>query len=233
VVVVVLVLAAILLPNPVSRVAHGLSTQQCFERPHDGGVVALGDSITRGQGDPAWGFQGRTSWFSFATCDGPVRYGYNAGINGNTTEQMAARFDEDVVAHRPTTVVLLGGTNDLVRRVPTATIVDRLLAMADRSRAHGATPVLATVPPIDFPGLEDAAEVLDDAIRRAARDRQLQLIDFYAAVAEGGRWRPGWSPDGIHPTGPAARAMARQAVAVLQSAPSAASSAAGPARRTS
>jgi lysophospholipase L1-like esterase len=214
-VVVALVLAALLLPNPISRVVHGVTTDECFERPHDGAVVALGDSITRGQGDPAWGFQGRTSWFSFATCHGPVPYGYNAGVNGDTTEQMTARFDEDVAAHRPTTVVLLGGTNDVVRGVPTATTLARLLALADRVRALNATPVLATIPPIGWPGLEPPVEALDAEIRRAATDRRLPLIDFYAVVAQDGRWRPGWSADGIHPQAPAARVMGQRAVAVL------------------
>jgi lysophospholipase L1-like esterase len=215
VLVVVLVLVAILLPNPISRAVHGLVIEKCFERSRDGAVVALGDSITRGQGDPAWGFQGKTSWFSFATCDGPVRYGYNAGVNGDTTEQMTARYARDVTAHRPATVVLAGGTNDVARRLPTADIVARLLGLADRVRASGATPVLVTIPPLDYPGYRPAVEALNAALVQAARSRGLPLIDFYATVAQDGRWRPGWSADGVHPLAPAAQAMSRAAVPVL------------------
>src|SRR5688572_29214196 len=40
----------------------------------------------------------------------------NAGVSGNETGQMLARFDADVLAHDPAVLVLLGGTNDIRNR---------------------------------------------------------------------------------------------------------------------
>src|SRR6056300_1520004 len=65
-----------------------------------GALVFLGDSITQGWGDDLKGAFGKTKVA-------------NRGISGDTTRGMLYRMPEDVLALKPTGVVLLMGTNDL------------------------------------------------------------------------------------------------------------------------
>jgi lysophospholipase L1-like esterase len=187
------------------RLVDDLTAMHCFERGHEGRTVALGDSITLGKGDPAWNVQGDQSWFSYATCDGG--YGWNAGINGNTTQQMLARFGPDVAAHHPRQVVLLGGTNDVFQGVPADVTTQHLADLISRARALPAVVRIGTIPPFSDPALRPRGEALNGRIRQLAAAEHVGLVDFYGAVALHGSYRPGWTYDGIHPTASAARAM--------------------------
>lgn len=188
------------------RLADDLGSMHCFERAHDGRTVALGDSITLGKGDPAWNVQGDVSWFSYATCD-DGGYGWNAGINGNTTTQMLARFGSDVAARHPAQVVLLGGTNDVFQGVPLDVTTLHLADLITRAKAISPVVRIGTIPPFDSPAFRAAGEALNVRIRQLAAAEHVPLVDFYSAVALHGTYRPGWTHDGIHPTAAAARAM--------------------------
>jgi lysophospholipase L1-like esterase len=196
------------------RLVDDVISMHCLERAHEGRTVALGDSITLGKGDPAWNFQGDESWFSYATCDGPgssasvaTRYGWNAGKNGNTTQQMLARFARDVAARHPQQVVLLGGTNDIFQRVPIDVTTLRLADMIVRAKALAPVVRIGTIPPFNDPARRGDVDELNARIRQLAAAEHIGLVDFYAAVALHGSYRPGWTDDGIHPTPTAARAM--------------------------
>jgi uncharacterized SAM-binding protein YcdF (DUF218 family)/lysophospholipase L1-like esterase len=72
----------------------------------------------------------------------------NAGVPGQQSFEMLARFDSDVISARPRAVVLWGFINDIFR----ADDVDRALTrvresyedMIERARAQGIEPILAT-----------------------------------------------------------------------------------------
>lgn len=72
----------------------------------------------------------------------------NRGVSGNTTSQMLARFDEDIVANHPPKVVIMGGTNDLAgndnNKQPRSSehILGNLSAMAQKALNGGASEVL-------------------------------------------------------------------------------------------
>src|SRR5829696_806544 len=95
-----------------ARLDPAAGAAACDDPPSGGGAVALGDSITIGS-TPS---HAEDSWFEQLACTGdpPVRYAHNAGINGNTTAQMLARLDQDVLSRDPDTVFVLGGTNDVL-----------------------------------------------------------------------------------------------------------------------
>ncbi|MCC7053596.1 MAG: hypothetical protein IT355_10025 [Gemmatimonadaceae bacterium] len=83
-------------------------------------IVALGSSSTFGTGlttqDEAYPAQ----------LQGMLQRGFpgstitvlNAGIPGNSSDQLDARLDSDVLAHAPDLVVLQTGTNDALKRLP-------------------------------------------------------------------------------------------------------------------
>src|SRR6266545_604742 len=64
----------------------------------------------------------------------------NRAIGGQTTPQMLIRFRQDVIALRPTAVVILAGTNDIAGNTGPATlemIENNLESMAELAKAHG------------------------------------------------------------------------------------------------
>src|SRR6185436_19069288 len=84
-------------------------------------IVCLGDSTTAGtplfkspvEAPPAGEGDERSQfpyWLRQAHPDWQV---LNCGVNGERTDQIAARFDRDVLAHQPDLVVLIAGVNDV------------------------------------------------------------------------------------------------------------------------
>ena len=72
----------------------------------------------------------------------------NAGIAGQQSSEMIARFDQDVVAARPRMVVLWGFINDFFRTDAAAAAAARVrenyTAMIERARANAIEPIIAT-----------------------------------------------------------------------------------------
>ncbi|OZD74911.1 hypothetical protein CH273_25845 [Rhodococcus sp. 05-339-2] len=74
----------------------------------------------------------------------------NAGVGGETSTQILARFDADVKAFAPAWVHILAGTNDAgdtAVAVPLATTQANILAMIDKCREIGARVLVGTIPP--------------------------------------------------------------------------------------
>lgn len=62
----------------------------------------------------------------------------NAGIGGNTTTQMLARIDADVIAYNPSHMTLWGGTNDTwAAAADVEASYGRMAQMMDKARAAG------------------------------------------------------------------------------------------------
>jgi len=212
-VLVAVLIAAVALLLVDRRPAPGISETSaatCEEPPSAGGAVALGDSITFGSTVP----HAEDSWFWQLACteDSPVRYAHNAGVYGNTTEQMLERLDTDVLARDPDTVLVLGGTNDVLSGIPQAETVGHLREIAERSRQAGADVYLGTVPPQAVPVGIAATEALNAAIVAMAGRLDVPVIDFYGAFLEpDGSWADGLFSDMVHPSVPGARRMAQVA----------------------
>jgi hypothetical protein len=152
-------------------------------------TVALGDSITFNP----------DSWFR-QICSGGVllQNCMNAGIWGNTTSQMQARLDVDVLVYKPALVFVMGGTNDLKRHESAKDIVRRLDLMVEKAQAVGATTVLCTIPPRN--GYGPQVLTLNTAIRHYAARNNIPLLDMYLSVGtRKGVFKPGLTKDGIHP----------------------------------
>jgi len=133
---------------------------------------------------------------------------HNSGINGNTTEQMVSRFEEDVVAVRPDSCLILGGANDIFRGIPISTTKANLAQLYQKCADAGITPVACTLTPVK-PGslVGDSAQsdapnasldTLNAWIASYCAANEIAVIDFNAVV----RANPSayLQPDGIHPS---------------------------------
>lgn len=208
---VALVVGAVLVLVVVRQPAPGRAAAPCEEPPSTGGAVALGDSITIGSTPP----HAEDSWFEQFACteDPPVEYAHNAGINGNTTEQMLARLDQDVLSRDPDTVFVLGGTNDLLRGIDRAVTVANLRQIVDRILAADADVYLGTIPPQEaVPQAAVPTEQLNAAIVAMAEEVDVPVLDFHAALVESdGSYRDGLFADLVHPSVAGAQVMAEVA----------------------
>lgn len=102
----------------------------------------------------------------------------NAGVDGNQAAAMLARFDNDVLAHRPGAVSIMAGTNDAYYENDLTQWENDVRAMVNRAIAAGAHVTLCT-PPVarDARPLSDYAAVA----RTIAGDTgNCRLFDVYA-----------------------------------------------------
>jgi lysophospholipase L1-like esterase len=103
-------------------------------------IVCLGDSITWG------GYTSPTYPVLLQIRLNTVSSGWkviNEGVNGDTTAQMLARFQTDVVANNPQYVVIMGGAND----PSAATTESNIDAMCKLAVANGITPIIMMMTP--------------------------------------------------------------------------------------
>ena len=186
-----------------------------------GPIICIGDSITHGfPYGPAW------SWVAVLDKTLPVEI-INRGVNGNTTGNMLARFQNDVLNFNPVITVIMGGTNDAWLGAGLAKVKANLTAMVERSRKHHVLPIMGLPVPLSpggddfFPGLEEASEMLDQYrswIRDYCQTHDLPLIDFYTPMLTPGSiyGRPAYFLDGVHPSQAGYLAMAEAALPVIE-----------------
>lgn len=212
--VVAVVVLALALAATNRELRDQLRFRECFSRPRSDGLVALGDSVTIGFfGAPDRWIQAETSWVAHATCGTELTYGYNAGVAGATTEQMAERVS-DALDHDPRWFVVLGGTNDVLEGIPPAEAIRNLDAIL-QAAADVETVAIGTIPPSDDPTIHEPIARLNAGIRQLATDRGVRLIDFHEVVGEGDRYAPGFAFDAYHPNAAGARLMGDLARSVL------------------
>ena len=183
-------------------------------------IVAMGDSTTAGtpafkspREAPPNGRGDETSQYAFwlmkAHPDWDV---VNQGINAQRSDQIAARFEEDVIALKPAVVVIIAGVNDVYQGRPAQHVKDQLAAMYKRAHAAGIRVVAGTIIPYNTASADQNARMKDinDWIRSQARaDPGVVFVDTRAAVAAPGDLNKlASSPDGLHPDAAGYRKMA-------------------------
>ena len=167
-------------------------------------IAALGDSITHGGGamstPPGYLLY---DWESYSIV--PIK---NLGYSGNTTQDMLDRFERDVLPFSPRVLVIMGGVNDYRGTVYGSETVEHLIALRDKCKAYGITPVFTTVTPIN-PGLIRRYGQIEipPADWQVHRDyinhwvlEQTYAIDVAKALEDGAGWlATKYTTDGLHP----------------------------------
>lgn len=148
----------------------------------------------------------------------PFKVIMNAGVDGNTTTQMLARFATDVLAYSPTVVSIMGGTNDIPisGNIGYATTLANLTSMCDQSLNAGAFVILWAIPPRDGTAGNPLGATsrkvnanINDALRvYASKKNNVIFIDDRIYTAESvlltgihgyAGWKTGYASDGTHP----------------------------------
>jgi len=179
-------------------------------------VVFMGNSITQGWSETCPEFFAGKPYI-------------NRGISGQTTPQMLVRFRADVIALKPSVVVILAGTNDIAGNTGPSTIemiADNLYSMAELAKANGIKVVLSSVMPVlDYPwkpGLEPADKIiaLNKLIKEYADKNKIVYLDYFSAMANDQKgMKKEYSYDGVHASkagyelmGPMAEAAIKKAL---------------------
>ena len=159
-------------------------------------VVFFGDQITE-----AWG-RSAAKFF-------PGKAYVNRGIAGQTTAQMLVRFRQDVVALRPTAVIIQGGSNDIASLFTPGTeplVVDNVRSMIDIAKANNIRVIVASVTPVcdcvsDQTTTRPQGKLigLNGALRDVAADTGSTFLNFYAALVNGRDFKPELTADGLLP----------------------------------
>jgi lysophospholipase L1-like esterase len=131
------------------------------------------------------------------------------GISGQTTPQMLLRFRADVIALKPSAVLIMAGVNDIAENTGPSTlemITDNIFSMAELAKTNHIKVILCSVlPAFDFPwkaGLEPAEKIisLNEMIKKYADDNKIMYLDYYSAmVNEQKGLKAIYSGDGVHP----------------------------------
>jgi lysophospholipase L1-like esterase len=183
-------------------------------------IVAAGDSTTAGtpafqspREAPPNGCGDETSQYAYWLMTAHPGWDViNQGIAGQRSDQILARFEDDVVARQPAVVVIIAGVNDVYQGKPAQHVKDQLAAMYRRAHEAGILVVAGTIIPYNTATLEQnrAMRDINDWIRaRAQADSGVIAVDTRAAVAS--PEHPDVlrsSPDGLHPDADGYRRMA-------------------------
>ncbi len=124
--------------------------------PKDVAIVFTGDSLVAGKGASS----GNSLPAQLERLLG-IRI-VNAGRSGDTTAQILARLDADVLAHKPALVLILAGWNDYRTGVPSDATFRNLREMTRRAQERGAMVVIVGVRKPFFDDFEHEFRALTD-----------------------------------------------------------------------
>lgn len=159
-------------------------------------VVFMGNSITEG-------------WLSKSPDFFSANKYINRGISGQTTPQMLLRFRQDVIALKPSVVVILAGINDIAQNTGPYSLEatsGNLFSMYELAKQNGIKVIICSVlPAADFPwkrGLEPAQKVieLNKVLKEYAEKNKLLYVDYFSAMVNE-KWglKEELGTDGVHP----------------------------------
>jgi len=161
-------------------------------------AVFMGNSIT-----DHWG-RWRPEFFQKYHCAA-------RGISAQTTYQMLARMQADVIALRPEMVFILAGTNDIACNdgpISDENILGNIRSMCELAVVHQIRPVLCSILPHRSFRWNPSVTRPNDRIRRInamlkayAEANHFGYVDYYSAMLapDGEGMRPELTPDEVHP----------------------------------
>jgi acyl-CoA thioesterase-1 len=187
------------LDHPLTRMAHRVAGGQPVT------IVAVGSSSTAGAGasSPAMSYPSRLAVELKALFPRTDITVINRGVNGETANEMLARFDRDVFADKPDLVLWQVGSNSVLRDMPLSDAKLRLSEGLRRLRASGADVILMNPQYAPKVISKREAEGMVDLIDAAARETHVDLFQRYAVMrywrlTEGLPFGAFVSPDELH-----------------------------------
>lgn len=186
-------------------------------------IIPAGDSITQNNSTFASGlWQYGAGYAEVSIMQSGARYRIlrNAGISGNTSAQLLARIQTDVIAYAPDVCMVMIGTNDFVSGMASSaysSLFNNVEQIVLALLKAGILPVIVTPPPRDVGTTE--AKNAQWYYYALAQYYGLPLIDMFRTLVDAstGTYASGNSSDGIHPIAAGITKMIAAATPVLSS----------------
>ena len=160
-------------------------------------IVLMGDSITQSWNSYSPGFFENNSYL------------INKGISGETTPEMLARFDNDVVGQNPDVVIILAGINDIAQNTGYRSVPDifkNIIEMVSLAKAAAITPVVCSVLPANvLPWREEVSPAdlvvkLNFMLKDFCSENNIIYVDYFSEmVGLEKELRKELTYDGVHP----------------------------------
>lgn len=179
-------------------------------------LVCLGDSLTFG-----YNMNEADKWTTLIRDKLHIPI-VNAGISGDTTTGMLARFTVDVLSHKPSHLFIMGGTNDLYFDIADNIIISHIKAIIRQAQHYGIvtiigipTPIYPIHPPdsglfISEEALLDRLHAYQEKLKAFAKEDELLIMDFRKNMPKNL-----FLNDGVHPNAEGQKVMAYIASKVL------------------
>lgn len=137
-------------------------------------LVCIGDSLTEG-----YGIRQAYRWSNLLSKELNIEI-INSGISGDTTGGMLARFHNMVIAHKPTHVIIMGGTNDLWFNLSDEQIISNILAMTRYARYNDIISIIGIPTPYYHKNLVSSNSTFLDPKSQSERIEayKKKLMDF-------------------------------------------------------
>lgn len=105
-------------------------------------LVCIGDSLTYG-----YGVYSEKCWVELLGKNLNIEV-INKGVNGDTTAGILSRSSKDILQLKPSHVIIMAGTNDLLLNYPLNNIIDNIKFILEEIKINNIIPILALQPPI-------------------------------------------------------------------------------------
>jgi lysophospholipase L1-like esterase len=190
-------------------------------------VAFMGDSITF-QG---WDNSGGYVKLTVAGLDklGAKIVPIPAGVGGNTSRDMLARLNSDVLSKKPDWLTLSCGVNDVWRHADGVSLEDykkNITSIVDQAQAAGIKVVIMTATVINENlSMDDNQKLIpyNDFLRQLAAARHLPLADenaaFRSALVGHDVHPPYLTEDGVHPNSSGSQLMAQTLLGAFGASP--------------
>lgn len=160
-------------------------------------IVFIGDSITE-------------FWERFDALFFSNNNYINRGIKNQTTSQILARFEEDVIHIKPKKVVILAGINDIAENngpISLEDILNNIITMLTKANQNNIEVILCALLPANRfywnPKITPASDVLklNEMLKTYAEANKITFVNYYnEMVDENNGLKKQYGEDGVHPT---------------------------------
>jgi hypothetical protein len=146
--------------------------------------------------------RGEDNSFAYTSLAAKVGWRARAVLSAASADPAYCEPDEAPLACeyrvvRPAVALIMLGTND-VPYTPAAEFEADMRRVIDLTLERGIVPVISTIPPLFRTGLEGRAELLNGVLVKLAREYDVPLWDYWAALQN--LPNTGMAGDGVHPT---------------------------------
>ncbi|MEC0110423.1 GDSL-type esterase/lipase family protein [Paenibacillus taichungensis] len=161
------------------------AAESALSRYNGNSMACIGDSLFGLGFDAASSGIGASVWpHQFMMMSGGrIKFAYNAGVSGERTDQILARFQTAVIDRKPSFVFICGGTNDYIQGYAVADTLNNIEKMVKMGLESRITPVLSTVPPKQD-GDHLKIQQHNAGLRKLSQKYGLHLIDIYTILVD-------------------------------------------------